>query len=83
MKYKCPCCAYYTFGERPNGNYNICPVCFWEDDLCAYDSPDESFDCNGVSLNKARQNFLDFGACIIDMKTHVRPPYVDEKQGVD
>lgn len=31
MKYKCPCCGYYTFDEKPNGNYDICEVCFWED----------------------------------------------------
>ena len=31
-KYKCPCCGFYTFDEKPNGNYDICPVCFWEDD---------------------------------------------------
>ena len=83
MGYKCPCCDYYTFGERPNGNYDICPVCFWEDDPSAYDDPDKCCDCNGVSLNKARQNFLDFGACKIAMKAHVRPPYIDEKQGID
>lgn len=29
-KYKCPCCGYYTLDER--GGYDICPVCFWEDD---------------------------------------------------
>ena len=31
-KYKCPCCGFYTFDEKPDGNYDICPVCFWEDD---------------------------------------------------
>lgn len=29
-KYKCPCCGCYTLDER--GAYDICPVCFWEDD---------------------------------------------------
>ena len=29
-KYKCPCCGYFTLDER--GEYDICPVCFWEDD---------------------------------------------------
>ena len=31
-KYKCPCCGLYTFDEKTNGNYDTCPVCFWEDD---------------------------------------------------
>lgn len=39
MKYKCPCCGYYTFDERPSGSYDICPVCFWEDDPVQLDDP--------------------------------------------
>jgi hypothetical protein len=27
---QCPCCGYYTLDGR--GGYDICPVCFWEDD---------------------------------------------------
>lgn len=27
---KCPCCDYLTLPNR--GNYDVCPVCFWEDD---------------------------------------------------
>ena len=23
-KYKCPCCGFYTFDEKPNGNYDNC-----------------------------------------------------------
>ncbi len=30
MKYKCFCCGYTTLDSR--GGYDICPVCFWEDD---------------------------------------------------
>lgn len=26
----CPCCGFLTLGER--SNFEICPVCFWEDD---------------------------------------------------
>lgn len=33
MKYKCSCCGFYTFNERPDGSYDICPVCF---DECIY-----------------------------------------------
>ena len=29
-KFTCPCCGYLTLNER--GAYDICPVCFWEDD---------------------------------------------------
>ncbi|MBW4450056.1 MAG: hypothetical protein KME38_25295 [Spirirestis rafaelensis WJT71-NPBG6] len=30
VAYHCPCCSYKTLLER--GGYEICPVCFWEDD---------------------------------------------------
>lgn len=29
-KHKCLCCGYRTLKER--GGYDICPVCFWEDE---------------------------------------------------
>ena len=29
-KFACPCCGFLTLDER--GGYDICPVCFWEDD---------------------------------------------------
>jgi hypothetical protein len=28
--HRCPCCGYRTLSER--GGYEICSVCFWEDD---------------------------------------------------
>ena len=31
-KYKCPCCGYYTFDHVLDESYDICPVCYWEDD---------------------------------------------------
>ncbi|WP_372448711.1 CPCC family cysteine-rich protein [Streptomyces musisoli] len=29
--YPCPCCGHRVLGRMP-GSYEICPVCFWEDD---------------------------------------------------
>lgn len=77
-KYKCPCCGCFTFEEKPSGNYDICPVCFWEDDPIAYDDLDEVCGCNGVSLSQAKQNYIAFGACRKDMVIHTRKPYKDE-----
>lgn len=31
-RFACPCCGYKTFIEEPNGSYDICQVCSWEDD---------------------------------------------------
>lgn len=72
MKYKCPCCGYYTFDELPAGTYDICPVCFWEDDGWQLDNPDAEGGANKVSLNRARLNYMEFGACEPDMREHVR-----------
>lgn len=60
--YPCPCCASLTLGER--GGYEICPVCFWEDD--GQDDPhaDEVWGGpNGrLSLTSARENYRRIGA---------------------
>lgn len=59
--YACPCCLYRTLEDR--GQYDICPVCFWEDDgndeqtLTNYSWP------NRMTLKEARENFELVGAC--------------------
>ena len=59
--YVCPCCGYATLDEV--ANYEICELCFWEDD--GQDDID-AHEClggpNHVSLTEARKNFLEFGA---------------------
>ena len=30
QRYRCPCCHFRTLSER--GGFDVCPVCFWEDD---------------------------------------------------
>ncbi len=82
-KYKCPCCGYFTFESKPDGNYDICHVCFWEDDPMAYDDPYEECCCNQVSLNQAKHNYAEFGACHKDMISHVRKPNADELTGIE
>jgi hypothetical protein len=32
MKYTCPCCGHKTFNEPP-GSFDICPICYWQDDI--------------------------------------------------
>ena len=72
-KFQCPCCAHFTLDEV--GGYDICPVCFWEDDGT---SGEHGFSPNGIPLEDARINYLKFGAnCERDMK-HVRLPNPDE-----
>ena len=80
MKYSCPCCGYYTYEESSNGSYEICPVCFWENDNYDYEEADKLSASNGVSLSQARTNYEKYGACASHLVEHVRPPYADEKR---
>jgi hypothetical protein len=74
----CPCCGCRTLSER--GGFDICPVCFWEDD--GQDDADADTIRGGpngsLSLTQARQNFKEFGACDRKSLKHVRKPKPDE-----
>ena len=82
-KYQCPCCGYYTFPEKPGGSYDICPVCFWEDDAAQLRDEQYAGGANRVSLAVARENYASFGACEESMRDQVREPLEDEKSGID
>jgi len=68
----CPCCGYKTLSER--GAYEICPICFWEDDALQENDPDAVGGANKVSLHQAQQNYANFGACDRKSIKHVRNP---------
>lgn len=78
-RYPCPCCGYLTLDEAPTGTYNICKVCFWEDDGVQFHNLDYEGGANKVSLNQARENFREHGVSETRFKTHVRPPLPDEQ----
>lgn len=73
-KYFCKCCGYNTLSEFPNGTYEICEICFWEDDRYQTENPNEKGCPNRVSLIEARKNFEEFGVCELEMKMSVRKP---------
>ncbi|MBQ8425307.1 MAG: formate/nitrite transporter family protein [Clostridia bacterium] len=81
-KYKCPCCGFYTF-EHKNHEYEICPVCYWEDDPVQLKDPTFKGGANHVSLEKARENYKKFEACEHSMKKFVRKPRKNEQHGYD
>lgn len=70
--FTCPCCGYQVFESSP-GSYDICPICFWEDDAAQLYYPEQEEGANACSLIKAQVNFVQFGACKRDMASHVRP----------
>ena len=77
-KERCPCCSYRTLTIR--GRFEICKVCFWEDD--GQDDADAEVVRGGpnglLSLTAARTNFHLFGAVEESFKGNVRPPLPEE-----
>jgi len=56
-KYQCPCCDLYTLDEEPPGTFEICMVCWWEDDLVQFHDPTYGGGANRESLIEAREAF--------------------------
>jgi hypothetical protein len=76
--FACPCCAYLTLDREPGGTFDLCPVCFWEDDPIQFDDHDYNGGANKVSLNEARNNFIELGASEQRFLGMVRPPLGEE-----
>ena len=77
-KYRCPCCGYFTLEEV--GTYEICPVCFWEDDPSQENDPEMEGGANELSLLESRKNFREFGACEERFAKRVREPLPEEME---
>lgn len=77
-RYPCRCCGFYTLTDPTNGSYEICRVCFWEDDLVQNEDPSFEGGANNVSLSTARDNYVRFGVCEPQLSKHVRPPTLAE-----
>lgn len=77
-RYPCPCCRYLTFDTPERGSYDICPICFWEDDQMQFDHPDARGGANRVSLSEARENFVQFQASERRFIKKVRSPLPEE-----
>jgi hypothetical protein len=69
---QCDCCDHFTI---PGGcDYEICPVCFWEQDAFGISEPEEPSGANhGLTLHEGRKDFLLFGACAARFKANVIP----------
>ncbi|MCR4793285.1 MAG: Cys-tRNA(Pro) deacylase [Lachnospiraceae bacterium] len=83
LRYRCPCCGFYTLPEPAGGSYNICPVCYWEDDAVQMDDEDFEGGANKVSLRQARKNYEDFGASEERFVELVREATEEELEGID
>lgn len=52
---ECPVCGKYKFREE--GDYDICPVCDWENDGLQLANPDEDGGANELSLNEYKKEY--------------------------
>lgn len=72
--FPCPCCGYLSF-DQPPGSYEICEICFWEDDELQLEyATTLAGGANRPTLLDAQRNFLKFGACEPEMVGNVRSP---------
>lgn len=78
-RYSCSCCGFLTLPQPPPGTYEICEVCFWEDDGVQFDDPDYEGGAITVSLRQARDNYREFGVSELRFRANVRPPRLDEQ----
>ena len=74
--FPCPCCGHATLTTR--SEYEICPVCFWEDDGTGAEDATRRSGPNHLSLAEAQRTFAQIGAVHPRHVRHVRPPRPDE-----
>ena len=74
-KQKCICCEYLVI----EGDFDICPVCYWQKDFFQEKNIDDAGGPNLVSLRDAKENFKTFGVIEKRFKKHVRLPLDNEK----
>jgi hypothetical protein len=77
--FACPCCGFLTLSEGGGGTFEICPICYWEDDDLQYRDPSYAGGANTISLSEARANFLRYGAKTKEKLQFVRAPLPDER----
>ncbi len=79
QRFTCPCCGFRTLHEFP-GSYEICKVCFWEDDPVQLLDPAYRGGANTLSLKESQENFKKLRVSDDRFIKSVRPPGPDEER---
>lgn len=73
IRNRCFCCGNYTLiGTKEDIAWDICPVCFWENDTIDDDNAQSV--ANHMTLLQGKENYKSFGACDKKMLRYVRKP---------
>lgn len=70
MRVKCPCCGNYPWESRTSALFEICSICFWQND-----GMEKAGGANHVSLAQGRENYKKFGSCRKEFAEYTRKPY--------
>ncbi|HEY4057855.1 MAG TPA: CPCC family cysteine-rich protein [Kofleriaceae bacterium] len=73
----CACCGFLTMSEP--GSYDICPVCWWEDDPTQNANAELRRGANAVCLREGRRNYLEIGASELRFLEKVRAEHPEER----
>lgn len=76
-RYICPCCGYRTL-ETPIGDFDDCPVCYWEADAVQSFDPSLEGGPSRTSLDQCRVNYCTLGVTELRLLQSVRAPLPDE-----
>lgn len=76
--YPCACCGFLTMDEPEQGSFDICAVCFWQDDEVQFNNVNYRGGANDESLSEARDNYKKFGVYSLQFLKMVRPPQANE-----
>ncbi len=77
-KYKCPCCGYYTLSEVDS--FEVCPVCYWEDDPIQRGNDEYTGGANEICLKSAKKNYKELKVANEKDIKNVRCPYLTETE---
>jgi hypothetical protein len=77
--YPCPCCGYLVFAQPP-GSYDICPICFWEDDIVQLRWVRYPGGANTPSLADAQRTYVRTNATDLLALCHVRPVAASDRR---
>lgn len=79
MKYRCCCCNFKSLIQNPKDpTFEICPICYWENDPYQNENPDYIGGVNLLCLNSAKLNFKKYHTVEERFKDIVRSPLPDE-----